>query len=230
MANLNQIWKDELYVYVATSSGLDVIELANRSKAAYVEYDVGFTAVWGSSDLIYLGTSSAGIKYLVKEDISVNYTVPVDLTGILNDYAYFYNVSTNSIKYLHGYDTTLLVVTSSGIDLLNNGTSRPFKSTFNNKNVTKGFMVNSNVFYYVIQDSAADGIFRMNSVYCDWSVPDVSYLTGSSFIPEETIINDIFITEGTSINTVDNTLFVATNAGALVFDEGSSEFDIYSIE
>jgi hypothetical protein len=224
---LNQLWRDESYVYVATSLGLDIIELATQNKVSYILYNGGFTTVWSSSDYVYLGTSSAGIKYLDKGDILEDAVEPVNISSILNDYNYFYNVSVSKIKHLHGKDTTLMVITSSGIDIIDNGASKPFKSTFNNTNVTKGFMMDNYSFYYVLQNSTTDGIFRMNSAYCDWDTPDVSYLTGGGFIPPSLDINDIFVTASTSVNTVDNTLFVATTAGVLVLDEGTSEFDAY---
>ena len=225
---LHKIWMDQIYVYAATSIGLDVIDIETSNKVSYIDNIEGFTSVWSSEDVVYLGTNDDGLKYIEKETISGSESAPYNLENNLKDYNYYYNTSSNQIKYLHGYNDTLAVVTGSGIDILNN-TVNSFKSTTSNINVTKCFLTPANEIYYIVQGTAEDdGIFKMNTVLCDWSNADTSYKPGQSFIPEIADINDLFITTKTSKNNIDNTLFVATTSGAYVFDEEEKSFDRYT--
>ena len=221
---LNQLWRDNHYVYVVTSFGLDMFDIFSTNKVAYIVIDGGFTTVWGNDDFIYLGTYGDGVKYL--EKILISYG---NLYTYLEDYNYQYNTSSNNIKYLHGYMNTLAVITDIGIDILNRD-YQGFKSTTSGTNFTKCFLTSKKEIYYIIQDSATDGVGKINSIVCDWSEPDIFYAAGTSFLPKDQRINDIFITENTSLNGTDNTLFVATNNGAYVLDEGTLAFDVYYIK
>lgn len=218
---LNQIWKDSDYVYTVTSLGLNIFDINTTNKVASVNNSYGFTTIWGNESFIYLGTSSEGLKYLEKTTISGG-----NLSSNLKNYNYTYNTTSNNIKYIHGYADTLSVVTSSGIDILRNRT-QGYKSTFFNEYVTKCFITSKNELYYIIQDTVPNGVYKVNSSLCDWQYPDTSYETGVSFLPAAVGVNDLFITENTSSDGTNNTLFVATTDGAIILDEGTSEFDLY---
>lgn len=229
-AFLNQIFIDDLYVYAATSTGLDIIDIFTNNKVSYINYSSGFFTVWGNSDCIYLGTSDDGIKYIEKTTISGNSDEPFDLDIYLLDYDFMYNTSSNYIKYIHGSETTLAVVTSSGIDIFNNDNRNGYKSTFSNEFITKCFMTSKKELYYVIKGTSNDSIDILNYCLCDWQNPDVSYVIGQSFLPLGVSVNDIFVTEKTSENKINNTLFVATTNGAYVLDEGTTDYDTYYIK
>lgn len=221
---LNQLWRDLNYVYTVTSSGLDVFDIFSTNKVAYIISEGGFTTIWGNDAFIYLGTCCNGIKYLEKPLVSYG-----NLETYLEDYSYYYNTSSNNIKYLHGYMNTLAVITDIGIDILNMD-SQGFKSTTSGTSFTKCFLTSKNELYYITQESESDGIGKVNSIVCDWLEPTNFYAVGTSFLPDNQGINDIFITECTSLNGVDNTLFVATDSGAYVLDEGTLKFDMYYIK
>ena len=229
LPKLRQIYSEENKVFSVTSIGMDLFDM-DSNKVSYIINRNGFNTVCGSQDFIYLGTPYNGIKYLEKTTLSGNIEEPVDLEGNLIDYDYSNNVSSNEIKYIHCnyYNNILSVVTSKGIDVLNNNCGNKFKSTTVNSNIMKCFLTSKNELYYFTHGADIDGIFKMRSVLCDWEVPQVSYLVGHSFLPTNTRINDIFITENTSINGNNNTLFVATNDGAYVVDEESMEFAKYT--
>jgi len=226
--NLHQVWIDKEYVYYVTSSGLDVISIDSLNKVSYIELEDTFTTIWGNDDTIYLGTSLSGIKYINKTAILTNESSPYDLSIYLNDYDYYYNTTSDTIKYIHGYSTTLAVVTSSGLDILNNDPYQGYKSTTSNNNITTCFMTSRLETYYNVQVSDNDGIFKINNSKCDWQYPSISYSINNSFLPSDSYINNIFVTEGTSDNGIDNTLFVATTSGVYIYDEGSESYDFYN--
>lgn len=218
---LYQVWRDVDYAYAVTSSGLDIFDINSANKVSYVTNSEGFTTIWGNGTTIYLGTTDDGVKYLEKTTISGG-----DLGINLKAYGYFYNTSSEDIRYLHGYSDTLAVVTASGIDILNNSVGN-YKSTTSGTNFTKCFMTSKNELYYIIQGSTSNGLAKMETTFCDWQNPDTFYESGISFLPIDVGVNDIFVTENTSSNKNDNTVFVATTNGAYVLDEGTTEFDIY---
>ena len=43
---LLQIWTDESYVYAATTSGLDIIDLETEQRAHFLSRQGGYTSVW----------------------------------------------------------------------------------------------------------------------------------------------------------------------------------------
>lgn len=224
---LYQVWTDQVYAYAVTSSGLDIIDLETSNKVSYINSIEGFTTIWGNNATIYLGTPDEGIKYIDKTTISGNPSSPYDLGGCLVDYTYYYNVSSNEIKYLHGNDDTLIVVTASGVDILNNGPNG-YKSTTYNENVTKCFMTSEFETYYIVQQDVNEGIFRLDYPKCDWGALDASYKPNQSFLPADIGVNDIFVTVKTSINKVANTMFIATTSGIYVYDEETDEYDLYT--
>ena len=223
---LHQVWMDQVYAYAVTSSGLSIIDLETGNNVSYIYNRDGFTTIWGNDDTIYVGTLADGIKYIDKTTISGNASAPYDLETCLVDYDYYYNVSSDGIKYIHGNEDTLVAVTASGIDILNNGTNG-YKSYYHNENITKCFMTTASEVYYIVQGAEDEGIFRMNSPKCDWTVSDRSYKPGQSFLPVGKGVNDIFVTVKTSANKVSNTLFIATTSGVYVYDEETTEYDLY---
>lgn len=223
---LRQVYIDTNYAYAVTNYGLNIIDISSENKVSYIDSIGGFTTIWGNDTLVYLGTPSNGIKYIPKDTISGSISEPINLITSLIDYAFYYDAY-DEVKYIHGYEDTLAVVTSSGIDVINN-TINGFKSSFYNPYVTKCFLTSDNQLYYIIKNSPSDdGIHRVNTVYCDWEAPDENYLVGASFIQEGVSVNDIFVTVNTSETGKDNTLFIATSGGVYVWDEGTSGFDIY---
>jgi len=218
---LYQVWQDQAYAYAVTSSGLDIFDIISTNKVSSITYRDGFSTIWGNDSTIYLGTLDDGIKYIEKATFS-----PGDLGANLKNYDYYYNTSSSEINYLHGANNTLAVVTPSGIDVLNNGPNG-YKSTTDNANVTKCFLTSKRELYYIIKGASVDGVCKVNSVLCDWVTPDTFYGVGISFLPEGQKVNDIFITENTSLDNTHNTVFVATTHGLYILDEGTSEFDTY---
>lgn len=224
--HLNQVCIDDSYVYTATSMGVDIIDVYTNNKVSYVDSIVEVSSVWASEERLYIGTAGEGIKYIDKVTISGNEVLPIDLEEYVCNYSFQYSIDCEFVKYIHGSGETLSVVTYSGINILNNTDSIGYKSSYTSTDVTKCFMTSKNELYY-IEQGEINGVFKMKSTLCDWTSPNILYTSGSSFLPGSLGVNDIFVTESTSSNTVDNTLFVATSSGAYILDEGTANFDVY---
>jgi len=217
-----QLWMDSDYIYFTTPSGLDIMEIYQGTKVAYIPYENGFSSIWGNDFSVYLGTTQSGLKYINKNDIIENELFPTSLQNNLLDYNYYYRPSSLNIKHTHGHLDTLLVVTDIGIDVFNNGPNG-FKSSFYSEDVTKAYVtINRNV-YYLLNNTISGGVHKVNSWLFNWNESDNSYIIGDSFIPSDIIINDIYIS--TSIT---NTLFLATTSGVYILDELTDTYETYN--
>lgn len=214
---LYQVWSDINYAYAVTSEGLDVYDINTEDKVAYVTVSGGFTTIWGNDTTIYLGSTS-GIKYFYKEAILGDNIAPIDLIGILESFIYYAPLS-NNVKYIHGYEEVLAIVTSVGIDIVDNSLNG-FKSSLSNSRVNKCFATSTKELYY----TTTSGVFKIDSWLHDWIEPD------SSFILNNIEVNDIFVTTGTAVSGINNTLFVATSSGVFLYDEDSTQEDYYLSE
>lgn len=219
MSELYQTFMDENYVYAVTNSGLDLYDVVSEELYSYIDYSDGFTTVWASDSAVYLGTSSSGIKHLTKTCISGSVVSPYDLSSCLNDYLNYPNITSDSITYIHGNDGYFMCCTDIGVDAIHD-----FRSYTTVSGARKCFMTSTGKFYYTVEESSEWFVNRMNHSLCDWSEPDYSYITGSGILPAGEDINDIFITEETAEDGINNTLFVATSSGVYVIDEYSLSY------
>ncbi len=224
---LNQIWKDDDYVYAAHDSGLEVIEIDSEEKIAYIEPSFGFNSVWASDSMVFLGTSNYGIKYFYKTCVSGTASVPENLFTCLVDYISPFGISSQNVRYIHGYgDDYLMCCTSSGVDVYYRKPTM-YRSMTTTSGARKCFITSSGKFYYT---SVSGNIWYLNRVdkpLWDWTVPDYIYEAGVNILPTGVGINDIFVTESTASNGVDNTVFIATTSGVYVVDEGSLDYVVY---
>jgi hypothetical protein len=220
---LNQIWTDEDYVYAVTTSGLNIIDITTESKIGYIEYDTGFRTVWANDDKVFLGTTRA-IKYLNKTCIDANVNGMANLAVCLLDYPIPYGITSSNVRYIHGSgDNLMMCCTSVGVDVYWDG----YRSSTIIPGAQKCFMTSTGKFYYTVDKGNEWELNRVDKVFWDWTTPDYSYVTGSGILQEGLSINDIFVTEGTSYNEADNTLFIATSSGVVVIDEGSLTYRVY---
>lgn len=223
-ASLNQVVMDTDYVYAATSSGIDIFDIYTSNKVSYIQVDSGCSTIWASSDKVYIGTQYDGVLYIDKDCLQNG-----DCTFCLLEYDYVYGPTSNTIKYIHGSDNTIAVVTSSGVDVLHNAEDTDFKSTTSNTEVVKCFFTSKNELYYFENNSIdeASFLYKVNDARCDWTTPDYTYEVGKSFLQKDVNLTDIYVTENTSSVIGHNTLFVATTSGGYILDEGTGEFEVY---
>ena len=224
---LNQIWTDTtLYVYAALDLGFEVIDIVTENKVAYIDYSGGFSTVWANDTIVFLGTSTNGISILYKTDIIAD-SPPTDLASYSQSLNFFYGTSSNNIRYLHGNNDFLLCVTDTEVDILklDNNTYRSSSTTVSG-NAYKGFMTSTGKFYYTTV-SPQWSVNRVDKPIMDWTTPHATYVADGTILASGIAINDIFVTEGTSSNGIDNVLLIATSSGVYVIDENDS-FDIYN--
>jgi len=222
---LNQIWTDNEYIFVAVDFGLEIVDLFSESKIAYIPYLTGFNTVWADNEKIYLGTTNSGIKYIYKTCISGSISTPYDLSNCLLDYNSPYGISSPEIKYIHGNGNKLMCCTSSGIDIYWGDFG--YRSTATISGTRKCFMTSTGKFYYTSISGNVWSLNKVSKCLWDWSQPDYTYSTGGDILASGIEINDIFVTERTAANGIDDTIFLATSSGAYIIDSGSNNYNIY---
>ena len=235
IGELRKIWTDD-YVYVTTGVGLEIYDITSENKYAYIDYGGGFISVWGNDDNIFLGTTDAGIKYISKTCISGSVVDPYEINACLNDFSdftYYHELESNDIRYIHGCDDVLCVVTDLSVEVVKLNPQSYRSYTMVNE-AQKCFMTSTGKFYYIVDEQPASGVEYslnvMNTSLADWSAPDYRYVTGSGIFEGGISINDIFITENTAVSGVGNTIFAATSSGIYKIDESIDEYAIYYIE
>jgi hypothetical protein len=224
-----QIWTDSDYVYAATSSGLDIYDLASEDKYAYITYE-GFNTVWGNDDRVFVGTSTSGVKYINKTCISGSIVSPYDLYFCLNDLSdltYYHELTSDNIRYIHGSDDILCVVTNSGVDVVKLD-PQSYRSYSLVSDVRKCFMT-SDKFYYTISGTEWS-LNRVDSCLWDWTSPDRVYTTGDGIFGAGIKLNDVYITENTTSDGNNNTIFCSTSSGVYIINEQTKAYTIYYTE
>ena len=225
-----QVWLDEQYVYAVTNEGIDIYDISSEEKYAYINYASGFTTVWGNDDKIFVGTATSGVKYINKTCISGSIITPYNISSCLSDLlnlTSYYNLTSDNIKYIHGYEDKLGVITNSGIDIVKLE-PQSYRSYTLVSGAQKCF-VTSNRFYYTISGTSSWVFNILYTCLVDWSSPSKSYTTGSGIFDSGIKLTDIFITEETTSNGY-NTIFTTTSSGVYVINEYTDEYDIYFIE
>lgn len=226
----NQIWTDALYVYASTTSGMEIYDITSESKYAYINYTGGFNTVWGNDDLVFVGTSNDGVKYINKTCISGSVGAPYNLDSCLVNFSFYPGtITSNNVRYIHGSDKTVMVLTESGINVKKYDAQSVHSYTTMSGGI-KCFLTSQNKGYYIVNTNGEYSINRIDSALHDWLLPDVSYITGSGIFTEGIILNDMFVTELTSSGGLSNTIFCATSSGAYVIDEQTLYYDIYYVE
>ena len=221
---LYQIYSDDDYIYTATSVGLRIFDADTDDYVSYIDYEGGFTTVAGNDDFVFLGTTGSGIKYVRKTCVNGDPDVPIILLTCLEDYLYFPNLTSNDIRNLHVNGDFLSAITTGGIDVIKMGPQGYRSSTtFSGlARAEKCFITSNGELYYTISGVGGHRLDIMGTTLCDWSEVNYKYL---DFNNQE--LNDIFITEGTSLDGVSNTIFVATTSGVYVIDDGTKQINIY---
>ena len=220
MEQLNQIYTDETYVYVATSSGLNIIDLETESIVSN-EYSYPYTTVWVNTDTVFLGTNGYGIKSIDKSFIA-----PGEISSRLENYASEPDITNNNINYLHGNYHKLMCCTDTGVDIIGLNTCY-ITHTTTSGGAKKCFAAENDKFYYTTS-GINNYLNRLDSNTGDWVIPDHTYTTGIGCLTNASGINDIYVTTGTSLVGSDyNTLFSVTDYGVHIIDEGTGVYAVY---
>lgn len=197
MSDLKNIWSTASGIYQATSSGINIYDIDTYNLVNYISYPTGINSVWADTDYIYMATSNSGI---VRSEVN-------DPSNLFV-YQSYPNITNNDVNYLHGNGNYLCITTVSGIDHIDITTN---SGIFTNVvGASKCYQTNSGEFYYIVDDY----VHVLYNYAKDWLAEDIdfSYQTDG-------LINDIYITEGTSSHDNANVLFIATTVGMVVIEE-----------
>lgn len=203
------IWVEDDYTFRATNSGVDIYDTSLESVVAVVNYAAGINSIWANDVHLFMGTTNSGVWRLSTAVISGSY----DVTNHMSLYKIYPDIRNYEVAYLHGAGDYLCVTSISGVDQINLTTNSGIYTTVSGAG--KCYQTTSGRFYY---DLLGVGLSVMYNNAANWSAPDHLYDLGD-IIPAGIIINDIYVTEGTSQYTDDNVLFIATTAGVIVIEE-----------
>ena len=171
------------------------------------------------------------MKYIKKTCVSGSIVTPYDITTCLNDFndlTPYSTLTSDYVRYLHGYESTVLVITDTGVDVVKIN-PQSYRSYTNTSMARKGFMTAAGKFYYTVSD-VEWSLDRVDSTQTDWTDTDYSWITGSGILASGVELNDIFITESTSQTGAANTLFVSTSSGVYIIDEETESYNVYYTE
>jgi hypothetical protein len=223
---LYQLCNDGVYVYVAHSTGVSIIDLKSEDLVCKADEAGGFNSIAVNNTTVYLGTYCSGVYFFNKSSIYGTKDFIGNIESDVHSLSTSYLPSSQEISNLSIYDTDLAIVTPSGLDVIGTGPGKEFKSSTTSSGITKSFLTSKKEIYY-IEYSDEWSLCKTKPYLCDWEAPTIRYTIGASFLEWEVELNDLFITEGTSSNGVDNTIFLTTTSGIYVYDEGTSILDLY---
>lgn len=221
-STINQIWADNKYVYVATVSGLSIVDIETEHTCAYITYSNGYSTVWSYDNKVFLG-SLYGIKTINQEA-----AISGEMKSYVTDYIRAPFITSDNVKYIHGNKDKLICCTINGVDIIRRNSGYTTHSIVGG--AQKCFITpNYSHCYYTIYSTPSWVLCRVDENTKDWITPDITYTTGSGFIINSNKINDFYITEHTSISGVNNTIFLAADDGIYIYDEGISINKFYTI-
>lgn len=213
-SQLKQLCMDEDYVYVATTSGLSIIDIGTEQLTSFISMYNGCTSVWSDNSVVFIG-SSEGVTSFQKYD-----------TSVVMSYLRFPFINNNDVNHVHGNADIVMCCTSAGVNI--NRRSSNYTTYCNIQTANKCFVTFSNCYYYSVLNN--NSINRLNSNNTNWTTADVVYNSSSWFLPDSVDIVDFFVTDNTSTAGYDNTLFIATSSGIYVYDEGSDDCYVFNSE
>ncbi len=224
MAILYEIHSDNNYTYAATSTGIEIIDIVSELPVCSGIRTGGFNSIAGNDETIYMGTNNSGIFCFDKVDVS---------TGDISSYIYslnsLYLPSSNNIRSLSINGNDLAVVTDIGMDIIGMARGKEFKGSTTASGIFKSFLTSKKEVYY-LENTPGYALCKHSPYSCNWDRPGEKYVPKKSFLEWEVTLNDLFITENTTKNKKQNTIFLTTSSGIYVYDEESKILDIYFME
>lgn len=212
---LNHLYVSGIVIYAATTAGVYISDVYSPNVSqGFIPISSGSTSVWCDADSIFIGTYDG----IYKANKQSQYTA--------SSYVRAPFINSNTINHVHGNDSVIMSCTNIGVNITRKFTEYTTKCQIQNS--TKCFVTVGGQYYY---NSSTGDEYSVNKLYSnnsDWSLADVVYTTGSGFLHSGITINDIFVTENTSVNHGSNTLFIATSSGVYIYDEGSSDYYIFN--
>lgn len=197
------------YVFIATTSGIDIVNSKTQETDAYVLLS-GIRSIHHNPescfDLLYLATAS-GVYALPTLD-SLN----GDLSGkIVKKYDGAYYLPSSDVYKIHGnINNELTIATSSGIVYMEDKVG--YIGSYSGI-PTSCFISDDGSIYYSVYE---EGLYvKKGPITEDWSVSDYQVTTTGNFPLQSDLINDIYV------NTISGSVYVwlATGNGLLSYEE-----------
>lgn len=207
------VFIDDLYAYSTTSSGIVILDITTESPYYYINVPAYCHCIYSDNTYIFIGTNN-GI-----------YRAHRDAPQEIYRYLYYPFISSDIVEEIKGNNDFLVISTVSGINIERRQVGYVTKNVYVK---TKSCVVTptTNQVYYVVYESGSNycNISRLDSNSSDWSTADVTYEQSESFISGTTAVNSIAVTEKTSTDEYNNTIFAATSNGVIIYDEGTADY------
>jgi hypothetical protein len=211
---------DELYVYHTRKSLLDIYSAETGDGIVSSVYDLYLTSVWADENNVFLGTAGSGVLYFDKSYLS-NYPTNSGLYNELEVYKQYPEITSNSIRCIHGNGDKIAFVTSSGVDYFKREPNG-YRSYTTTTEAEKCFVCAGRNFYYTTISGNQSYLNKLRHCLTDWYEPDVVY---DFFVPN-VYVNDFYVSEAPVSNGY-NAIFLATTSGVYVIDEYYKTMNIY---
>jgi hypothetical protein len=212
----------ETFIFAATDSGLDIIDIRTKENIAHVHRTGGFTSIWckqqyTSSDCVYLGTSDDGVYKILLSDIIEGGDVSASCSQILSIYT-TPALSSNNIIALHGNQNNLALLMPNNVNIIISETTKYSHSVVST--ISSGYIfITDNDLYF----TGNNGLSVKYNYSADWSNNDFLYSVTSSPVIGSNIIKGLFVIVAThaslSSYSLNNTLFIATADGFYIVKE-----------
>jgi len=193
------IWTLDSYTYKAVSSGISVYDLASENLINFLSFPTGVEAVWVNDQYIYIASTVSGVYMSPVSSISGTMTSSL--------YKNYPDLTSSGTTYIHGNGDYLCVTTNAGVDKYKISSGRREFTLVSGTG--KCYQTTTGDYYYVV-----------HNILSESSDLHAIYNSGGRYIYSDlSTINDLHITEGTSIYDNANVIFLATSSGVVVFEE-----------
>lgn len=184
-------------------------------------------AITIKNDVLYLATQNDGVQSFPISNVSgTEICSAIGLTNYVSDYKKYPYITDNEVKDLSFAGDYMCVVTTSGVDHFNLGSSDSYYRSFATASgVQKCWQTSTGKFYYMFFDK----LITIYNHMCDWDESSIGYTyetggVGNLFFPDECMLNDLAVIERTSIygtprGKTNNLLFLATTSGVVMIEE-----------
>ena len=113
--DVNDIWADSNYVYVAEGGGLSVLDKSNLDVVAHISHSGGFKSVWASNSYVYMASWGDGLYRIDKSSIVGATSATQFLTTSSSP-----SLPTDYLYKVRGYsDNAILIGHSKGVSFYN---------------------------------------------------------------------------------------------------------------
>ena len=203
---LSCVYRNNGLIFMATTGGLYIFsDYDLNNYQVFVPISGGITSMWVDTISLFIGTNY-GI-----------YEIKKSFPQEVNIYVQYPFINSNKIRHIYGDDNVIMSCTNMGVNI----TKRKSQyTTHSNVIDSNKCFVNGNNYYYTTICSGIHSVNKLINNSSDWTIPDIVYTSGNSFLPANITINDVFVSDN-------EFLFVATNSGIYIYDELNDDYYVF---